>query len=112
MNRKYYIDNLRWMAILLLFPFHAMQIWSGGEYSGFYIWSHTNNTMYALSTADAVRSAQTNTLCPDNVWDRQVVMVFRSVHIGPNHKAAASLIICLHQIFDYRRQHSGHLKNL
>ena len=35
MERKYYIDNLRWLAILLLFPFHAAQIWSGGEYSGF-----------------------------------------------------------------------------
>ncbi len=50
-QRKYYIDNLRWMAILLLFPFHAAQIWSGGEYSGFYIWSHTNTVLYAFSTA-------------------------------------------------------------
>ncbi len=49
--RKYYIDNLRWMAILLLFPFHAAQIWSGGEYSGFYIWSHTNTVLYVFSTA-------------------------------------------------------------
>ena len=51
MERKYYIDNLRWMAILLLFPFHAAQIWSGGEYSGFYIWSHTNAFLYVFSTA-------------------------------------------------------------
>ncbi len=51
MERKYYIDNLRWMAILLLFPFHAAQIWSGGEYSGFYIWSHTNIFLYVFSTA-------------------------------------------------------------
>ena len=50
-ERKYYIDNLRWMAILLLFPFHAAQIWSGGEYSGFYIWSHTNVPLYVFSTA-------------------------------------------------------------
>lgn len=50
MERKYYIDNLRWLAILLLFPFHAAQIWSGGEYSGFYIWSHTNNALYVFST--------------------------------------------------------------
>ncbi len=50
-DRKYYIDNLRWMAILLLFPFHAAQIWSGGEYSGFYIWSHTNVFLYVFSTA-------------------------------------------------------------
>ncbi|MDE6593730.1 MAG: acyltransferase [Oscillospiraceae bacterium] len=39
------------MAILLLFPFHAAQIWSGGEYSGFYIWSHTNTVLYVFSTA-------------------------------------------------------------
>lgn len=51
MERKYYIDNLRWMAILLLFPFHAAQIWSGGEYSGFYIWSHINTVLYLFSTA-------------------------------------------------------------
>ena len=51
MERKYYIDNLRWMAILLLFPFHAAQIWSGGEYGGFYIWSHTNTALYVFSTA-------------------------------------------------------------
>ncbi len=50
-ERKYYIDNLRWMAILLLFPFHAAQIWCGGEYSGFYIWSHTNTVLYGFSTA-------------------------------------------------------------
>ncbi len=51
MERKYYIDNLRWLAILLLFPFHAAQIWSGGEYSGFYVWSHTNSVLYAFATA-------------------------------------------------------------
>lgn len=49
--RKYYLDNLRWAAILLLFPFHAAQIWSGGEYSGFYVWSHTNTILYVFSTA-------------------------------------------------------------
>lgn len=51
MERKYYIDNLRWLMILLLFPFHAAQIWSGGEYSGFYIWSHTNTALYVFSNA-------------------------------------------------------------
>lgn len=51
MERKYYIDNLRWLAILLLFPFHAAQIWGGGEYCGFYIWSHTNSILYAFATA-------------------------------------------------------------
>ena len=51
MERRYYIDNLRWMAVLLLFPFHAAQIWSGGDYSGFYVWSHTNQALYAFSIA-------------------------------------------------------------
>lgn len=51
MERKYFVDRLRWMAILLLFPFHAAQIYSGGEYSGFYIWSHTNTALYAFSSA-------------------------------------------------------------
>ena len=37
------------MAILLLFPFHAAQIWSGGEYSGFYVWSHTSTALYLFS---------------------------------------------------------------
>ncbi len=50
-TRKYFIDNLRWMAILLLFPFHAAQIWGGGKYSGFYIWSHTSMLPYMFSTA-------------------------------------------------------------
>ncbi len=50
-ERKHYIDNLRWLAILLLFPFHAAQIWSGGEYAGFYIWSNTNTVLYVFSTA-------------------------------------------------------------
>lgn len=51
MERKFYIDNLRSLAILLLFPFHAAQIWSGGEYSGFYIWSRTNTVLYVFATA-------------------------------------------------------------
>lgn len=37
--------------ILLLFPFHAAQIWSGGEHSGFYVWSHTNIALHVFSTA-------------------------------------------------------------
>lgn len=51
MERKYYIDNLRWLAILLLFPFHAAQIWSGSQDGGFYIWSHTNTVLYVFATA-------------------------------------------------------------
>ena len=46
--RKYYIDNLRWIIILLLFPFHAMQIWNGGE--GFYVWSHADTILHTIAT--------------------------------------------------------------
>ena len=34
-TRKYFIDNLRWMAILLLFPFHDAQIWAGANTADF-----------------------------------------------------------------------------
>lgn len=52
MERKHYIDNLRWSAIMLLFPFHAAQVWCGerGECS-FYVWSHRDTAMYLFSNA-------------------------------------------------------------
>ena len=44
--RKYYIDNLRWLCIVLLLPFHAAMAWnSWGE--GNYIYYEPNQ---ALST--------------------------------------------------------------
>ena len=44
MNRKYYIDNLRWLCILLLIPFHtAMTFNSWGE--GNYIYLYPNKTL-------------------------------------------------------------------
>ena len=51
MKRKYYLDNLRWLAILLLFPFHAAQIWNEGENGGFYIWSQKNTVLFLFATA-------------------------------------------------------------
>lgn len=40
-KRKYYIDNLRWLCILLLVPFHSGMAWnSWGE--GSYVWFHGN----------------------------------------------------------------------
>ena len=36
MKRKYYIDNIRWIFILVLIPFHAAMAWNGWE--GNYIW--------------------------------------------------------------------------
>jgi Predicted acyltransferases len=46
-KRTNYIDNLRWMTILLLFPFHAAQLWN---VEGFYVWVHTNKVLYIFST--------------------------------------------------------------
>lgn len=44
MNRKYYIDNLRWSCILLLIPFHtAMTFNTWGE--GNYIYLYPNKTL-------------------------------------------------------------------
>ena len=44
MNRKYYIDNLRWSCILLLIPFHtAMTFNSWGE--GNYIYLYPNKSL-------------------------------------------------------------------
>lgn len=50
MERKHYIDNLRWLFILLLFPFHAAQIWCSWELGGFYVWSHSNLFFTVFST--------------------------------------------------------------
>lgn len=50
--RKHYIDNLRWLAILLLFPFHAAQLWCGdGSAPVFYVWSHVSMPLQVFSTA-------------------------------------------------------------
>ncbi len=49
MGRKHYIDNLRWAAILMLFPFHAAQIWCIADDGGFYIWSHESLAMHVFS---------------------------------------------------------------
>lgn len=42
--RKYYIDNLRNMTILLLFPVHTFMIWNNFG-SGFYIWQEENRLL-------------------------------------------------------------------
>ena len=38
MSRLHYLDNLRWMSILVLFPFHAAFVFSAGWY-GYYVLS-------------------------------------------------------------------------
>lgn len=43
MERKHYIDNLRWFVILLLFPFHTAEIWS--SFSSFYIWESPSHVL-------------------------------------------------------------------
>ncbi len=45
-ERKYYIDNLRWLWILLLIPFHAAMAWNGWE--GNYIWLYENMVMSSI----------------------------------------------------------------
>lgn len=48
-DRKYYIDNLRWVCILLLIPFHAAMAWNcWGE--GNYIWFSSNKGLSAFIT--------------------------------------------------------------
>lgn len=46
-DRKYYIDNLRSISILLLFPVHTFMIWNNfGQ--GFYIWLEENKIYSTL----------------------------------------------------------------
>lgn len=35
--RKHYIDNIRWIAVLMLFPYHTAMVWNNFDES-FYIW--------------------------------------------------------------------------
>lgn len=45
--RKHYIDNLRNLAILLLFPVHTFMIWNNFG-SRFYIWQGENKILSTL----------------------------------------------------------------
>lgn len=45
-ERKYYIDNLRWLCILLLIPFHAAMAWNNWE--GNYIWFEGSKVFSSL----------------------------------------------------------------
>ncbi|HKM35534.1 MAG TPA: acyltransferase [Lachnospiraceae bacterium] len=45
-ERKYYIDNLRWFCILLLIPFHAAMAWNNWE--GNYIWFEGSKVLSSL----------------------------------------------------------------
>lgn len=42
MERKYYIDNLRWICILLLIPYHAAMCWN--------VWGETNYLFFGENT--------------------------------------------------------------
>ncbi len=46
-SRKHYIDNLRNLTILLLFPVHTFMIWNDFG-SGFYIWEEENKILSTL----------------------------------------------------------------
>lgn len=41
--RKHYLDNIRWLCILLLIPFHAAMAWNGWEDN--YIWFYENKVL-------------------------------------------------------------------
>jgi len=45
--RKYYLDNLRIIAIFLLFPFHTLMIWNDFG-SKFYIWENGNKFLSSI----------------------------------------------------------------
>jgi|WetSurMetagenome_2_1015567.scaffolds.fasta_scaffold00177_23 glucans biosynthesis protein C len=49
MPRLHYIDNLRWMSILMLFPFHTAFVFSAGWY-GYYVLSGYPSTAAYLFT--------------------------------------------------------------
>ena len=49
MIRLHYIDNLRWMSILMLFPFHAAFVFSAGWY-GYYVLSEYTSAAAYLFT--------------------------------------------------------------
>lgn len=48
-ERKHYIDNIRWLFILLLVPFHALQLFCPGEYGGFYIIVEEDLLLHSIS---------------------------------------------------------------
>ncbi len=45
--RKHYLDNIRTLIILLLFPYHAFMIWNNYG-TKFYIWGGENNILSSL----------------------------------------------------------------
>lgn len=45
--RKHYLDNIRTIAILLLFPYHTFMIWNNFG-TKFYIWGGNNNILSSL----------------------------------------------------------------
>ena len=45
--RKYYLDNIRTITILLLFPYHTFMIWNNFG-TKFYIWGGNNNILSSL----------------------------------------------------------------
>ena len=45
--RKHYLDNIRTIVILLLFPYHTFMIWNNFG-TKFYIWGGNNNVLSSL----------------------------------------------------------------
>ena len=51
MVRLQYIDNLRWMGILMLFPFHAAFVFSAGWYGYYVSSSYTSTAAHCLTVS-------------------------------------------------------------
>ena len=45
--RKHYIDNIRIIIILMLFPYHTFMIWNNYG-TKFYVWGGNNNILSTL----------------------------------------------------------------
>lgn len=48
-ERKNYIDNIRFVSILLLVPFHALQLYCTGPHGGYYVSVEENVLLHSIS---------------------------------------------------------------
>ncbi len=49
-KREFYIDNLKSLMILLLFPFHASLIYGAGEFGGFFVYEQRSFALHFFQT--------------------------------------------------------------
>jgi len=51
MRRLHYLDNLRWISILALFPFHAAFVFSAGWYGYYVLSAHPSSIAYLFTVS-------------------------------------------------------------